>query len=123
MLYCVLITVTIFSLITDDCTVSGQCVGNFLTERQTPSIGDCLYECQTFEGLDFNGDGEPDQFCSFFEYDSFTKSCDLLSSCERVMEGCADCISGSVRCDLGPSAHSKIIILHFLPLHLSCIRK
>jgi len=59
---------------------------------------ECLSECQTFEGLDFDGDGNPDIFCNWFAYDPETQRCDFLSSCDYLTDSCSSCVSGSVYC-------------------------
>jgi len=73
-------------------------VGVFLEDIPATSIDDCKRECQTYEGVDTDGDGEPDKLCSFFTFDSLTQACKLLDGCERVTDSCSTCISGSVNC-------------------------
>jgi len=84
---------------TDDCTTVGKCVGSFLTEVRASSINDCRIKCQTYGGVDLNGDGESDVFCTWFTYDSLIEGCELLGSCAQTTDSCSDCVSGSVNCD------------------------
>jgi len=86
------------------CTGPGQCSGIFLTEVATSSIDDCLSECQGYVGFDFDGDGEPDQECTWFTYDSLIQGCKLFNSCDRLTDSCSTCTSGSIHC--GPKSPS-----------------
>jgi len=69
-----------------------------LSEVQAPSVGDCLVECQQFDGIDMDGDGSPEQVCSFFTYDRISQGCELLANCDMVDDTCFRCLSGSVNC-------------------------
>jgi len=88
--------------IKDDCLVSGQCVGSFVTDVQAEDIDDCLRKCQTYDGPDIDGDGEPDQVCNWFTYDTLTQGCELLSTCESITDSCSSCSSGNTNCGPRP---------------------
>jgi len=88
----------------EECVVSGQCVGNYLTKEVANDAEECLNKCQDYEGLDANGDGEPDLFCTWFLYNSLTEDCQFLSSCERIVDSCPTCQSGSIYCGGEPSS-------------------
>jgi len=113
------------SLTDENCTGPGQCLGTFLTEVDVFNMDECLGECHIYKGPDFDGDGEPDQFCSWFTYDSVAQSCELYSSCENLGGSCSSCISGSINCGPTPAYYAGktlvMYIIYFVNSHITSL--
>jgi len=101
----------------EDCTELGKCVGILLSEVESFGLADCQSKCEAYSGSDLDFDGIPETFCGFFTYNSAIQNCQFLDSCERLTEGCANCVSGSVQCTLElPNVENGNINIFFVVL-------
>jgi len=83
------------------CNVPGKCIGSYIDKVPSSSFDDCLKKCESSEGLDKDGDGHRESYCTWVSYDPDTNMCRLLNGCPDIEEeSCDNCVSANVRCSL-----------------------
>jgi len=86
----VLISLLLGQILSLECDVPGECIGQLIGFTSQDTSPDCLSTCKGTEG------------CTWYTFRPEEKICNIMQTCTEVDEdNCESCISGEVECPVG----------------------